>query len=256
MATGIVIQARTGSSRLPDKMLRPFYGDKGILEILLERICRDVAGSGYAVVVATSVAAGDDRIEALCRRLGVSCYRGSEDDVLSRFIGAADSHGLDRVVRVCADNVFLDTALLPELCDRLNSGDNDYESYISSDGTPSIRTHYGFWAEGVRVDALRRVQMLTTEKLYHEHVTNYVYGHPEVFRLNFRPIADTISGIESCKSLRLTIDTAEDFAVSREIYAHFADSAEPLTSDAIVGYVRQNPSYMARMQAVINQNKK
>lgn len=78
---------------------------------MLERICRDVAGSGYAVVEATSVAAGDDRIEAL----------------------------------------------LPELCDRLNSGDNDYESYISSDGTPSILTHYGFWTEGVRVDALRRV---------------------------------------------------------------------------------------------------
>lgn len=248
---GIIIQARTGSTRLPRKMALPFYEGKGILQLLLERI-RAAVPEGTEVVVATTDAAGDDVICDIARDCGCRIFRGSEEDVLSRFIGAAGHYGLDRVLRICADNPFLDMDCMLNILRLLSDGVADYYAYATSAGLPSMKTHYGFWCEGVRVDALRRVAGLTSEKLYHEHVTNYIYAHPEIFSLSFTQIPPQL---DSNRRIRLTLDTAEDFAMQQQIYARVMQLGG-ISTDRVMQVLESDPAYYERMEQQIKSNSK
>lgn len=100
MNIGIIIQARMGSTRFPGKILKQFYGGKVLLEILLENLHKvDVA----KVIVATSVNKNNDQLEAFLLKKGEIVYRGSENDVIDRFIKAAESNDVDGIVRICSD---------------------------------------------------------------------------------------------------------------------------------------------------------
>lgn len=250
----IILQARTGSSRLPGKMTLPFFEGKCVLEIILERIKSALPDSQDSIVVATTVNSSDDAIADICSRLNVDCFRGSESDVLSRFVGCANKYGADKIIRVCADNVFLDMDALRLLRDRFSSAEDcDYMSFRKSDGTPSIRTHYGFWTEAVTLEALERVCSLTDEPLYHEHVTNYVYQNPDVFRCVFIPMDLTI---ENHADLRLTLDTADDFEVQKSIFSALSSRRQPLTPENILEYLDRHPEDYEIMKKSIMQNSK
>lgn len=256
MSTFIILQARTGSSRLPNKMLMPFFEDNGILEILLNRIRRSFPKDFDKLIVATTVKSGDDRIAELCSRLGIPCFRGDENDVLGRFIAAADSVGADKIIRVCADNVFLDTAVLNRLYSDFDNSDVDYMSFKTSDGTPSIKTHYGFWAEAVKTNALRKVVENTSDKLYHEHVTNYIYTHPEQFSIELTPLSLLNYDIEAYPNLRLTIDTADDFYISQQIFKDLASDGVEITTENILEYLKGHTNLFKKMEKIIKQNAK
>ena len=256
MSTAVILQARTGSTRLPNKMLMPFYEDKCILEILLERIKHEAPLIADKLIVATSSNKGDDRIEELCNKIGVKCFRGSEDDVLTRFIDAAKSYNVSKIIRVCADNVFLDINLLEKLYEKLDKSTYDYASYCTSDGTPSIRTHFGFWTEGVSLSALEKIREMTNEKLFHEHVTNYIYSNPEQFTIDLQNINETIKDIESHSNLRLTIDTIEDFNISKDIYSYLIARDIPVSSENIIRYLDEHVELYSKMGEIIKRNSK
>ena len=103
---GIIIQARTGSTRLPSKMILPFYGNDGILSILLSRLT--LCKLADSIIVETSSLSPDDAICYLVREHRVKCFRGDENEVLDRFIQAARYYGISKIIRFCADNPFLD----------------------------------------------------------------------------------------------------------------------------------------------------
>lgn len=208
---GIIIQARTGSSRLPNKMILPFYKNFGILEILLKRLINNI---NCKIIVATTTNNRDNIIEEITTNSNCICYRGSEDDVILRFIEAAKYNGVTKIIRICADNPFLDMESLKALIDYCSNKDEDYISYITSKGVPTIKTHYGFWAKYTTLEVLMRVNALTNEKIYHEHVTNYIYEHSDMFKTNFIKIPVWIEN----KSIRLTLDTKEDFAMQQIIF--------------------------------------
>lgn len=252
----VVLQARTGSSRLPYKMLRPFYEDKPILEILLTRLRSALPEPDNRIVVATTVSPGDDAIVELCDRLGVKWFRGSENDVLSRFIDVAEREKSEKLIRVCADNVFLDTVALRTLYETLISTDFDYVSFMRSDDTPSIKTHYGFWAEGVTADALKRAAEATDDSIYHEHVTNFIYGHPDLFRCHFLPIEESVEGIENHPYLRLTVDTLDDFEIQRTIFSDFVTKRIDITPRNLIAYLDERPAMYAVMKKNIEINSK
>lgn len=256
MPIKIIIQARTGSTRLPNKMLMPFYENNGILEILLCRLMSALPKYKNDIIVATTVSKGDDKIEELCKRLNVACFRGSEEDVLSRFIDAARSYDADKIIRICADNVFLDMTQLEYLISNFTDNDIDYMSFITKDGTPSIKTHYGFWTEGVTRTALEKVQTMTSEKLYHEHVTNYIYANPDNFRLSFTPISNTDSRLDKQNNIRLTIDTETDFKISQDIYNYLTNNNIPITTPNIINYLDDHKEIYVVMEKIINANKK
>lgn len=242
-----MIQARLGSTRLPGKILRPFAGEDCLFDLLIDKLSR--FGAQADCIVATSEAPADAEIEVRCRQKGVKCFRGSESDVLQRFIDAAHTFGKRRLIRVCSDNPFLSRSEISRL---LQAAAHTAADYLSFDvgGTPSIRTHYGFWTEYVRLEALEKVASLTGESLYHEHVTNYIYAHPEIFRTEWLTVGKEVL---AHPHVRLTIDTPEDFETASRVYAELGSEAD---ISQLLACLDAHPQWSASMDEQISRNSK
>ena len=246
---GIIIQARTGSTRMPEKVIQPFYQEQTILDLLLEKAKK----LERPLVLATTVNPLDDRLCTLAQAHGVPVFRGSENDVLDRFIKTARQFGFNKIIRVCADNPFLDLGGLQTLSDAFKNSDADYLGFKLDGNKPSILTHFGFWAEAVRLDALEKAAQLTSEKLYHEHVTNFIYGNPTLFKVQFMA-ADPI--VFSRTDIRMTLDTAEDFDIQKEIFATIIKENPNFGIREIVSWLDQHPHLLEKMKHEILRNQK
>jgi spore coat polysaccharide biosynthesis protein SpsF len=209
-----IVQARMGSTRLPGKVLHPLAGRS-----VLGWVVRAARESGVcdALVVATSTLPVDDAVEAECRRLGVDCFRGDADDVLSRFVGALETNPAEAVMRFTADCPLLDPEVV-EVVGRV---------FASVPGLDYLNTSLartlprGMDAEMIRADALRAVHTLATGH-HRTHVTSYAYTHPDRFRvlgLNVPP---------DRSHLRLTLDTPEDLRLIETVVSHFGDATANL----------------------------
>jgi spore coat polysaccharide biosynthesis protein SpsF len=247
---GIVIQARTGSNRLPNKMLLPFHSSKGVLELLLDKLCNMF--NDIQIIVATTTNNRDDRIVELCLKNKINYFRGSENNVLQRFIDAADKFNLTRIIRVCADNPFLSMEALSVLITKFQNSDFDYLSFQTSDGVPVIKTQYGFWTEAVTLLALKKIEKHTNSLNYLEHVTNYIYEHPESFNIKLLFID---SFVEQQRSIRMTLDTHEDYLLLREIYNEYVTLKER-TLRSLLDLVSKNRIWIDKMNLQILKNRK
>lgn len=221
MKDGIIIQARTGSTRLANKILLPFDGLRRIIDIIIGNIKKHHGDK--TIVLATTENAKDDVLEEIALNAGIKSYRGSEDDVLSRFIGAAQTHGIERVIRVCSDNPFLLADSFGQMFAAHDINGGDYVAYAFADGRPTIKSHLGLFAELTTLDALCRVAQKTDEKLYREHVTIYMYTHPEEFDIKLLPLPDELDGRHD---LRFTLDTFSDFELLQNVYSRFVASRD------------------------------
>ena len=246
---GIILQARTGSTRMPEKVILPFYQEQSILDLLLEKVKK----LGVPVVLATTVNTSDDRICDLAGGHEVPVFRGSENDVLDRFIQAARKFEFSKIIRVCADNPFLDLTGMKTLIAKFVESDADYLSFQLAGNRPSILTHFGFWAEAVRLEALEKAQQLTAEKLYHEHVTNFIYGNPALFNVQFM-LADSL--VFSRTDIRLTLDTPQDFEIQQKIFAAISKENPNFGIPQIVGWLDQHPEILELMKREILKNQK
>ena len=246
---GIIIQARTGSTRLPEKVIQPFYQQQTILDLLLKKAKK----LKLPLVLATTVNPSDDRLCTLAETHGVQVYRGSENDVLDRFIQAARLYGFSKIIRVCADNPFLDLSALQTLATEFEESDADYLGFQLDGNKPSILTHFGFWAEAVSLEALERAAGLTSEKLYHEHVTNFIYGNPTSFNVQFMA-ADPV--VFSRSDIRMTLDTAEDFEMQKKIYAAISMENPNFDLREIIRWLDKQPQILEKMKQEILRNQK
>lgn len=231
-------------------MLLPFYNKEGILELLLKRIRQTLPE--VKVIVATTTSQKDDALVQMLSAMNIPIFRGDEDDVLQRFIDTAEHYEAEKIIRVCADNPFLDLDALLQLADESESSQAEYIAWCTSNGTPTIKTHYGFWAEAVTRDALLKAAQLTKEKFYHEHVTNFLYGNPEQFNIELMPIDSTLESDD----IRLTIDTKTDFYTAQQIYEQLTVKDIPFTAGEIIPFVRSNPVWLSDMQREIEKNRK
>ena len=246
---GIIVQARTGSTRMPEKVILPFYQDQSILDLLLEK----AKMTDVPVVLATTVNPSDDRICVLAGKHGIPVFRGSENDVLDRFIQAARKFNFEKIIRVCADNPFLDSSAMQTLISEFEKSDADYLSFQLAGKKPSILTHFGFWTEAVRLEALEKAQELTDEKLYHEHVTNFVYSNPELFNVQFIQ-ADPL--VFSRTDIRMTLDTPEDFEIQQKIFAAINKEKPNFAIPEIVNWLGRHPEALETMKKEIEKNQK
>lgn len=244
-----IIQARIGSSRLPNKILLPFYEDRCILELLIEKL-RQVEDTN--IVVATSINPNNDVIEKCLDKYNIPVFRGSENDVLQRFIDASANVGAERIIRICSDNPFLELASIKCLVRTALSSNSDYISF-NVDGTPSIKTHYGFWCEYVTRDALLRVKDKTDESLYHEHVTNYIYTHPELFDISWIEVPNQL---KNYPNIRLTVDTQQDFEDAKSVYENLCATNPFPTIGEIIDYLNAHKDLFTLMQTQIISNSK
>jgi spore coat polysaccharide biosynthesis protein SpsF (cytidylyltransferase family) len=245
MSLAIIIQARAGSKRLPNKMLLPFYDGKSLIEMIVDKLKQ----LNILIIVATTTNQLDDEIHEVAKKLNVNCYRGSEEDVLNRFINAAKKYNVDKIIRVCADNPFLDVEELKLLIDFSLSKNYDYVSF-NVNGQPSIKTHYGFWAEFVTLGTLIEIENSTKDFFYHEHVTNYIYSNPEKFNICW--IDRSLHATE----IRLTVDTEADFNTAKEIFNILSNDNNFITYTDLINFLNQNIKYLNSMkQEIINNTK-
>ena len=247
--SGIIIQARTGSTRMPEKVILPFYQGQSILDLLLEKAKK----TEVQAVLATTVSPSDDRICQLAEKHEVPVFRGSENDVLDRFIQAARQNGFSKIIRICADNPFLDFAGLQTLITEFEKCDADYLGFQLVGNKPSILTHFGFWAEAVRFDALEKARQLTSEKLYHEHVTNFIYGNPSLFKVHFIP-ANPVVFMRT--DIRMTLDTPEDFEIQQKIFAAMTMENPNFAIRDIIKWLDNHPEILEKMKTEILRNQK
>jgi spore coat polysaccharide biosynthesis protein SpsF len=204
--TVAIIQARTGSSRLPRKSLAPVLG-RPLLELMLERVARALTLD--EVVVATTHAIGDDEIATVARGCGATVFRGSELDVLGRYLGAARHVAADTVVRLTADCPLLDPAIVDRVVAtrRAHAGAAD----LFTTAPPVGRTYPdGMDVEAFSVEALLRVDALATGGRDREHVTS---------RFHRAPFKTSVIDLDPpAGEIRVTVDEARDLELVRAIF--------------------------------------
>ena len=224
-----VIQARMGSTRLPGKVLRDLAG-RPMLAQLIGRLrgCRSLD----EIVIATSIAAGDDPIAELGVAEGVRVCRGSELDVLGRILGAARVTQADVIVRVTADCPLLDPRVTDRVIDELttNGGTTDYTSNV-------LRRTYprGLDVEAMFLDTLLRVDRLGHSKAEREHVTITIRSEqPSLF------LTRSVESDTDDSDLRWTVDEEADFQLVSRLYEALGLDAQIEPYESIVDYVRQH----------------
>ncbi len=250
MRIAIIIQARRDSKRLPDKMILPFYKGKGIFEILSDRFME--CNFKIPVYLATTTDEADNILEKIAKQKGIDVYRGQKENVLERFIQATSYFNLDRFIRICADNPFIDLSALKFMINEFEKTDVDYWAYSLSNGTPTIKTHYGFWGEAVKTTAIIKIKSMTKDKIFMEHVTNYIYSNQDKFLLHFHQIPVSVEA----NQIRLTVDTQEDFKIAQEIFAIAIQENINFESNHLSDFVISNKNWIQKMQKEINQNQK
>ncbi len=202
-----VIQARMGSTRLPGKVLLDIAGCS-----MLARVVRRASRAELLseVVVATGESPEDDPIVEECHRLAVPCFRGSDEDVLQRYHGAALAHGADAVVRITSDCPLIDPGVIDRVVHEFLEREPDYAANILD------RT----WPRGLDTEIMTAA---TLDRTFHEadlpyeriHVTPYIYRHPGLFDLL------SVTQPEDLSNGRWTVDSPDDMEFIRAVYERF-----------------------------------
>ena len=206
MKNVIMIQARCGSTRLPNKVMKDLCG-KTTLQQLIERAQRSKLSD--EVIVVTSIGRENLPILNLCASMGVRVGVGSEDDVLDRYYQTAKLLKPEIVIRLTADCPCFDPELLDLALVQMEP-DTDYMGMI----TESFAD--GLDLEIITYAALERSWREANHSFEREHITQYVKRHPELFKLlNFE------SPIGYFGDQRWTVDEPEDFELVRRVFEHF-----------------------------------
>ncbi len=232
------IEARMTSTRLPGKVLLPAAG-RPMLAHLIRRLRAVPSLDG--IILATTVNFADDVIEEFSKQAGVPCFRGSEDDVMSRVIGAAEAAGAHVVVEITGDCPVIDPQLVEQTIQMFKAHDADYVSNCHIRSYP-----IGMDVQVFRLAVLQRSARLTEDQLDREHVTLHIRNHPEIFSHIHLVAPPEIHWPE----LGLTLDEVEDYELLRKIIAHF-ETDNPLFSCLdVVRLLRKNPQWVAINNAV------
>ncbi len=223
-----IIQARTGSSRLPRKVLK-VIGGATMLERVLNRVRRSATLN--KVVVATTTKAGDADIVAECARLGVPVFRGSEEDVLDRYYEAAKATKAEVVVRITADCPLIDPQVVDSVVSSFLNHRPDYASNSLNRTYPR-----GLDVEVMSSATLSRAWREATETYQRVHVTPYIYLNPGLFSL--LPVDSA-----GHYAQRWTVDTPEDLDFVRAIYEEF-NNTDSFGWKDILKLLKQKPELL------------
>ncbi len=197
MNIGIIIQARMGSSRLPGKVLKKI-GDKNILEHILFRLKR--LEHDVKVVIATSDLAKDDELELFCKQNDINCFRGSEQDVLSRYYLCAKEYKFDYIVRLTGDNPFVDIEELDNLINLHISTKADYSRSFAV--LPK-----GIGSEIFIFEALEKSFFYGKKENHLEHVNEYIEENEYKFKISELSVIKD----KNRPDISLTVDTLQDY---------------------------------------------
>ncbi len=223
-----IIQARMGSTRLPGKVLMKVSG-KPLLAYQLDRVLKSKKLD--KVIIATSTLEKDDAIEIFCSNYGVDCYRGSENDVMSRYYDCAKQYDPDVVVRMTADCPLID----PEIIDKVvQKFENDNVDYCGNTVPPKTsKFPDGSDIEVFSMSALKKANTEIIDEYSREHVTFQ-------FWQNQKYTSSQYTQEEDWSNYRITVDYPEDFEViayilntlnKESIFGHLGDFVKIIDSN-------------------------
>jgi len=235
MRTVAIIQARMGSTRLPGKVMKQLCG-KTVLAHVISRV--QACSLVDEVIVATTTYPSDDVIVVESVKCGAEWFRGSEEDVLERYYLAAKEYKADVVVRVTSDNPLVDPEVLSQMLEYFKSEtecglDIDYLSNSLNRSYP-----LGLDAEVFTFATLERTQTEAHKPYEREHVTPYIYEHPEIFSL-YNQTWD-----EDFSAYRWTLDSEEDLMLISEIYSALYKDGEIFTTDEVLALINGKPEFV------------
>ena len=229
-----VVQARMGSSRLPGKVLLNI-GEKSLLSIVLERLSKSKNIS--EIIVATSTQTLDNPIADACKAAGNLVWRGSENDVLSRFAGAAQEYSADNILRITADCPLVDATLIDSLYENFCEGNFDHAGIATGAGAlnlKELRFPDGLDAEWIKSSVLLRANAEATSPLDREHVTPYIWRQRDLFR-TFVLNCDSDLG-----HFNFTVDVLEDFKLFTYAYEIFGEKLYNLSYIDFANWMKES----------------
>jgi spore coat polysaccharide biosynthesis protein SpsF len=233
MKTGVIVQARTSSTRLPEKVLLelPYGGGIKVLNQVIRRLKK--ASELNSIIIATTTDTEDSRIVAVAEQEKVLSFRGSKENVLERYYLAAKENRLDHVVRVTSDCPCIDPELIDH-CVRQHLKENaDYTSTSLADKYP-----HGLDVEVMKFTALEKAYQEAKENFEKEHVTIFIYrSHPELFKIHALHAPEEYWD----PSIRITLDTKEDYALLCAVYDYLYVKNEYFGIKEIFALFRSKP---------------
>ena len=232
--TVIVVQARTSSSRLPGKVLKPVAGAP-MLQRMIERL--RAIRTPAEIVVATSTDRSDDAIEALCRDIDAPVFRGHLTDCLDRHLRCAEAFGADVVVKIPSDCPLIDPAVVDRVLSAFDPAAHDYVSNLHPPSYPD-----GCDVEVIAMEALRAAHREATLPMEREHTTPFIWERPERFRL-----ANVAweSGLDRSLSHRLTVDYEEDYQLVFAVYDALWEPNRIFSLDETLSLLERRPDIFA-----------
>ena len=239
ISVAAVLQARMTSTRLPGKSLFPLAGVP-LIEHIINRL-KALTDLDH-IVLAVPESRSEIPLIEKAKQLGITIIKGPEEDVLKRFLIAADQVKAQHIVRVCGDNPLIDRQLMKSLIDTHLKQDADYT--ITSDPIP-----LGTGTEVARVDALQQIAQTTIEPKYREHVTTWFHDYPTT---GIQPRVSAPAYLID-KPYRLTVDTENDLALMEKIFNNFYTSALPLLDlKQVIQFLDTHPD-VAQLNASVQQ---
>jgi len=237
----IFIQARTGSTRLPGKVLKEVCG-MSLLEHLIRRMKRIKDANAICILTTTNLQ--DDAIVRIADKCQVASFRGPEEDVLTRYFQAALRRGAEGIVRLTSDCPLLDPTVVDDVIRAYRAEYYDFD-YFSN----TLERTYprGMDVELFTMQALENAHVLGSSDAEREHVTLAMYKNPDLFRLK-----NIVSPKSYPTDLRLTVDTEEDFQLISRIFEMLYPMKPDFTLDDVVDLMEHHPE-LAKLNAHVKQ---
>ncbi|MDJ1491719.1 glycosyltransferase family protein [Cytophagaceae bacterium DM2B3-1] len=236
---GIITQARMTSTRLPGKILK-HVGGKTILEYHLDRL----QWSNLPIYIATTTNATDDEVSNWALEHKIPCYRGSENDVLTRYYSCALENRLDVIVRVTSDCPLIDGKIIRQAVNQYITN-NDSNEYLSN---CLVRTFpRGFDFEIFSFELLEEAHQHATTPTQREHVTPYINQNVSG-KVHIKHITRTSDNSQ----YRITLDTEDDFKLIRKLIEDF--NCETMETQEIISLLMANP-WLHEINSHIEQKK-
>jgi spore coat polysaccharide biosynthesis protein SpsF len=239
MIINAIVASRMTSTRLPGKIMMDLCGKPALVQLV-----NRLKSSKYLnqIVIATTLNDQDDIVEDTAKQLHIPYYRGSEEDVLKRYVEAAVATDTEMIVLITSDCPVLDVETVDRVIERMI--EHPYLDYVTNQ--MFLTYPLGFGVEVFRTSTLQSIEQLTQDPSDREHVSLYLYERPEQFHL---------SNVEAPYYLRhpeyrLTLDTIEDYELINHLYEAFYPTNPSFSLYDIVKYFQLNPDLLKINQTI------
>lgn len=232
MKIGAIVQARTSSTRLPEKVLKnlPFDGNITVLEQVIRRLKRSKMLD--EIIIATTTDENDEKIVDIAKKENILWFKGSKDNVLERYYLAAEENDLDIVVRITSDCPCVDPDIVDTLVEHHINSNSDYTSNTLTRTFP-----VGLDVEVISFNALKKCYDNAESDLEKEHVTMYVHNNLDSFKTENIKALDESYGPQ----IRITLDTEEDYALLCAVFDYIYKKDNFFKSEDVINLFKDKP---------------